>query len=246
MSENTAKERGILMSAPMVLATLREVDPKTKTRRAVRGAERWPAFATRATMLETRGTAMAVDAGRLTYGPEIKCPYGKVGDRLWVRETHSIGPAPDLVLEPGEASGALRWPAVTYKADGETKRCDTPWKGRFGKTVSAIHMFRWASRITLEITGVRVERLQEISEADAVAEGIRISSKARRSDACYGIYECLMPDGKTYYNDSAYDLYRTLWEQINGAGSWDLNPWVWVVEFKRIHQTQGATNALRT
>lgn len=116
------------------------------------------------------------------------CPYGQPGDRLWVRETHFDAKR----LNEGR---------ILYRADGDVSR--------FGWTPS-IHMPRSASRITLEVTGVRVERLQDISEADAVAEGV--------------VWE----QGQT-----AINVFETLWESINGAGSWDANPWVWVVEFKR-------------
>ena len=96
---------------------------------------------------------------------------------------------------------------------------------------ASIHMPRWASRITLEVTGVRVERLQDISEADAIAEGIEQMP-------------CEVPDTKLWRNytpDNGWtprvampqNSYRSLWESINGQGSWDANPWVWVVEFRR-------------
>jgi hypothetical protein len=125
------------------------------------------------------------------------CPYGQPGDRLWVRETHM-----DL--------GAC----YLYRADAaaEQERAIVaprqPWR-------PAIHMPRAASRITLEITGVRVERLQDISEADAVAEGVRNSLH--------------MPGGRF-----ANENFAHLWWAINGDGSWEANPWVWVVEFKRV------------
>ena len=94
--------------------------------------------------------------------------------------------------------------------------------------IPAIHMFRWASRITLEITSVRVERLQDISEADAIAEGIE--ERVFGSDPCrwrvYGV-----PDT---FTSCPVTSYQSLWEFINGAGSWETNPWAWVVEFRRL------------
>lgn len=93
-------------------------------------------------------------------------------------------------------------------------------------------MPRWASRIDLEITGVRVERLQDISGADAMAEGVRRSQRAISPDKtapCFWDYLNNCPEYRT-----AADSYASLWESINGPGSWDANPWVWVVEFRRI------------
>jgi hypothetical protein len=128
------------------------------------------------------------------------CPYGHPGDRLWVRETW----APVWTFDPSPETGAL------YRADpmyDGTEQFDWPWK-------PSIHMPRWASRITLEITGVRVERLREISDFDAIAEGV----SGWVSDP-----RCETPR----------DGFRVLWESINGEGSWAANPWVWVVEFER-------------
>ena len=127
------------------------------------------------------------------------CPYGQPGDRLWVREAFQHDP-----LNAG---------AFVYRA---SVRAETV----FDKWTPSIHMPRKASRITLEVTGVRVERLQDISEADAVDEGMRPTTTAR---ALHG--ESRDPP--------AYTQYADLWEQINGPGSWDANPWVWVVEFQR-------------
>lgn len=99
--------------------------------------------------------------------------------------------------------------SIHYWADGEIKT---------GKRRPSIHMPRWASRILLEIVSVRVERLQSISEADAEAEGIDFLRHVQDAD------ETL----------TARDLYECLWDGISGEGSWAANPWVWVVEFKRI------------
>ena len=95
-------------------------------------------------------------------------------------------------------------------------------------------MPRWASRITLDITVVRVERLQEISEADAMAEGVH-GYPFRPDDGwplCTG-YMVGADDGATTLHPKPQDPYRLLWEQINGRGSWDANPFVWVLEFRR-------------
>ncbi|ENQ1389153.1 hypothetical protein ACEOEZ_003897 [Enterobacter hormaechei] len=124
------------------------------------------------------------------------CPFGAVGDRIWVRETFS--PVPDHE-EPAGCS------AILYAADGN---------GPYGKWVPSIHMPRWASRITLEITGVRVERLNSISDSDASKEG------------------CCIADMES--GDCLSDVFVRLWTSIYGDESWKVNPWVWVIEFKRI------------
>lgn len=156
----------------------------------------------------------------------IRCPYGQPGDRLWVREAHSIGPGPGVPLQPAESAGALRWPHVTYSADGAIERRDMRWKGAFGVGRPSIHMPRWASRITLEITDVRVERLQDISEADARAEGV---------DYDPGEGGTFWVPGAGCTSDSAVDAYRKLFESINGPGPWDANPLVWAIHFRRVN-----------
>jgi hypothetical protein len=125
-------------------------------------------------------------------GVVFGCKFGRAGDRLWVREST----AEDCI---GSASFAR------YTADGFTSRLAW-WYSK--KACPSIHMPRWASRITLEITAIRVERLQDISDEDAVAEGMPI-------------------------DDAKHD-YSLLWDRINGPGSWNANPWVWCVEFRRI------------
>ena len=127
-----------------------------------------------------------------------RCPYGQPGDRLWVRETFG-----HFERNENFAPGC----EVFYRADGESLALE-PWR-------PSIHMPRWASRITLEVTGVRVERLQGISEADAIAEGVRNSLH--------------LPGGRF-----ARENFEHLWWTVNGDGSWESNPWVWVVEFKAI------------
>ena len=128
------------------------------------------------------------------------CPFGAVGDRIWVRETFS--PVPDHE-EPAGCS------AILYAADGN---------GPYGKWVPSIHMPRWASRITLEITGVRVERLNSISDSDASKEG------------------CCIADMES--GDCLSDVFARLWTPIYGDESWKVNPWVWVIEFKVVPNVQ--------
>ena len=155
----------------------------------------------------------------------VKCPYGIPSDRLWVKEAlvastngrFSIAryAADSMYVEPrGEA-----W--VQQYPDGT---CATAWQWRRNKLPS-IHMPRWASRITLQITDIRVERLMEISEEDAKAEGIYLLSGT-------GGGWKHAPGEQEY--DTAKEAYAALWQSINGPGSWDKNPWVWVVEFERI------------
>ena len=155
----------------------------------------------------------------------MKCPYGQPGDQLWVRETCRAEELPDgmdgvryladhefIALRPCECA-VDRW--LDMRDYGKR-----PSPVSRVKTVPAIHMPRWASRITLEITGVRVERLQEINETDASAEGVDIWGKG-----------ALSKDGQ---DADPSDKFRWLWGSINGPDSWSANPWVWVVEFKRI------------
>jgi hypothetical protein len=180
------KERPIIFSAPMVRAILGGA--KTQTRRVVKPAGWDPASA------EYGKARIAVHPNAPKMGLQayfhhlesdtwhgVGCPYGKPGERLWVREEwapRTLGAWPTLEkhMKP------------IYRADEDRPEWRHIWK-------PSIHMPRWASRITLEVTGVRVERLQEISEADVIAEGNP-----------WGVY----------------------------LNSWAANPWVWVVEFRRL------------
>ena len=149
----------------------------------------------------------------------IACPYGQPGDRLWVRETWQsvpFGPHRDWPgcpdLRPQKPSEWNRTAVVIWRADGEMPGPEI-WS-------PSIHMPRWASRITLEITGVRVERLQDISEDDAAAEGVGPGyvPNSLGSTTCVG----------------CRPMFARVWRDINGPDSWAANPWVWVIEFKRI------------
>lgn len=176
----------------------------------------------------------------------IKCPYGKPAharfglpaDRLWVRETHRYW-FPDWIDPPA-------YPCkCRYKADNFLVELPVEWEEgcQFSTPEDAgldieptkwrpsIFMPRWASRITLEITAVRVERLQNISEADARAEGICELSLQQGEPGAWWTADPKNPDiaGRT-----AVCAYRKLWEKIHGPGSWDINPYVWVVEFRQV------------
>ena len=203
------KEHPILFSAPMVRAILE--GRKTQSRRIVKGST-----GAKSLYAGERDALWVVERFGDAAQGLIRCPYGKPGDKLWVRESFRI----ETLLEdipPSILVGSKD--AVRYEADGFIR--GTPIDD-FGKLRTSIHMPRWASRLTLQVTGVRVERLQDISEADARAEG------ARCMDVVSG-RECL---DDTSRQGSYVSHYREIWKSINGAGSWDANAWVWVVEFR--------------
>lgn len=209
------KERPILFSAPMVRAILE--GRKTVTRRAIKVQPH----------IDASGNFCV---GRSNYGqdgygrPVTKhfvngcCPYGKPGDRLWVRETWArirVAQAPDQ-----------EW--VVYRESDNRTDYGGPWK-------PGIHMFRRDSRILLEITDVRVERLQDgegetAFESRYVAEGI---NRIHQGDGDYAFHPFKSEPGQGNWTDP-FDAWRELWVGINGAESWNANPWVWVVEFKRV------------
>ncbi len=213
------KDRPILFSGAMVRALLD--GSKTQTRRVVNMPPSWDCFVC-ADWGDGWWPYRSDDGESPNYDNNeipMRCPYGQPGERLWVRETWrgvvEIGP-PGAPIEHGVARYVPDQQhcrrveyAATQDKDGE------PWR-------PSIHMPRWASRILLEIVSVRVERLNDCGEADARAEGVTIED---RHMAGYCAGQFLPPSIRAY---------RDLWESINGAGSWDANPWVWVVEFKRV------------
>lgn len=198
------KERPILFSAPMVQAILE--GRKTQTRRVVKGRPlQW------LTEHFFKPEFVACAENHL-------CPYGHIGDRLWVRESLGKKLASFLGIE---ATNGVE--SAYYISNGDDVLDENgfnfcPWWKK--KLLPAIHMPRWASRINLEITGVRIERLQDISEADAKAEGT--------------------PEDLTLLSNSQNWVmgFHRLWVRINGLDSWNQNPWVWVIEFKRLEETK--------
>jgi hypothetical protein len=223
------KSRPIPFSAPMVRALLN--GSKTQTRRVVKpDMNLEQRQSTGFSYTDKKGMRWmcgvgSSDAETMRNFTRQHCPYGQPGDQLWVREAWRARREFDSVkpsdLE-GPVDGILGTPIIYEASRHESVQ--------FGKLRRSMFMPRWASRITLEITGVRVERLQDISEADAIAEGIKTNAA--------------WPGGffKNYLLNSEQDVralppvrsYQSLWESINGPGSWGANPWVWVVEFKRL------------
>nr|WP_234705246.1 MULTISPECIES: hypothetical protein [Pseudomonas syringae group] len=217
---NQTKERPILFSAPMVRAILS--DQKTVTRRVVKPQYCEGPWSVKPA-LESHHSGHSHDwwlpTGSQPYAALPKCPYGKAGDRLWVRETwycdhFEVMRGPYLKPDDLDIGEAHNDGTLVYAADGLA-----PYEQEQPTWKPSIHMPRWVSRILLEITDVRVERLQEISEEQALDEGV-MSCK-----------QDIDPDGNDY---SPQELFAGLWTMINGDGSWQSNPWVWAVEFKRV------------
>lgn len=207
------KTRPILFSAPMVRAILSGT--KTQTRRAVKITHRTPGLA--ACLEPPRGLLV-----RTNVAAEL-CPYGQPGDRLWVRETwaycvHALAAARD---EDGP---------FVYAADGtkQYRLCDR-WR-------PSIHMPKAASRILLEITAVRVERLQDISDVDATAEGVFELPLQAAEPGRWWTGD--VAAGAALHGRTPFGAYRLLWESINNPRSWDANPWVWVIEFTRVEDSK--------
>lgn len=197
------QERPILFSAPMVRAILD--GNKTQTRRVVKPQPIWiaaPYVPFKTSDVDPKGI--------------IKCPYGQPGDRLWIRETW--GTRYKYPFPPSQLSKET---PLFYKAD-----IPAPYVQRW---TPSIHMPRWASRIDLYVKNIRIERLQDISEYDAQAEGILCCTKDGELYK-YGLES--WPWEEWHY--TAKDAFHHLWNLINGKDSWDENPWLWAVDFERI------------
>lgn len=228
------KQIPILFSTPMVQAILD--GRKTQTRRVVKPQPELCEFEGNQTGNRVNGWVMP---GTQFFWPEgdtpdmakLKCPYGQPGDILWVRESFGVGtrPCPFNGWKDG----------IEYKADQALIDPDddlplycyenidyTKYEGQRGWKPS-IHMPKAAARIFLRVKSVRVERVQEISEDDAKAEGVIFHCK-EYGYKCYGKYAGIGPMTLT-----AKESFTSLWQSINGDESWNANPFVWVIEFER-------------
>ncbi|HGO5656481.1 ASCH domain-containing protein, partial [Klebsiella pneumoniae] len=197
-------ERGMIFNAEMVRALLD--GRKTQTRRPIKWKQ------TRFTEIGERE-----DGSKWPWSEDAEhacdfwhpCPFGAVGDRIWVREAFRVhSRATDVATLVYKASERNSWTEQTRRVPVAV--CNKPATPE--KWTPSLHMPRWASRILLEITGVRVERLRSMSQDDARAEGVIAASGPMEAGLAF----------------------RELWDSIYGEESWKANPWVWVIEFKRV------------
>ncbi len=245
-----SKERPILFSGPMVRAILE--GRKTQTRRVC--VMPWKGRR----VIQSSDDGEWYDADCISPGRKVKCPYGVPGDRLWIRES---GELLRNAYDHNPATGNDLWRDVGWRfPDGslrESRINEVPLDEFVGDCAAirrpSIHMPRWASRLTLEVKAVRVEQLQEISEADAIAEGatrreihghsagwsMDWSRVGQLSRFAGGIHQRGNEQPLTDRDvclGSARMAFGALWNSINGkrGRGWEANPWVWVVEFERV------------
>ncbi|MGH6076652.1 hypothetical protein ACRFNI_05165 [Klebsiella pneumoniae] len=203
------KERGMIFNGEMVRALLS--GRKTQTRRIIKDCTVGRDQISKFIQIEKKFIGCYPEDV-----PELIrecCPYGIPGDRIWVREAFRVhSRATDVATLVYKASERNSWTEQTHRVPVAV--CNKPATPE--KWTPSLHMPRWASRILLEITGVRVERLKSISDRDALREG------------------CSTADMKS--GDCVADVFARLWASIYGDESWNSNPWVWVIEFKRIEE----------
>lgn len=219
-------ERPLLFNGAMVRAVL--AGTKTQTRRLWKMPKGMDWYVSGALRGEDTGDICDVRGPGWCSIDEVSCPYGVPGDRLWVRETFFAFGRWETRFSEEKSRDEWHFVDLTTQMDRLYQYTDpTPFALRRRADATpvwwrrpAIHMPRTASRMTLEVTGVRVERLQDVSEADAASEGV--AEWARGA--------CAAGNPMGYTNVGYFSL---LWESINGPGSWNANPWLWVVEFRR-------------
>jgi len=231
LAPSQPRERGIIMTGPSVPAVLAGV--KTQTRRITEGA---PAdtYEVVPSLLCHRGDLWDFrrqDKRGVPHNPvAIRCPYGAVGDRLWIRESWRTE---ELA---SDGTDGIRYQAddafipIASTAEAADRWVDAHRNGAHGKRWRpALYVPRWASRATLEITEVRVQRLQQVSEADAIAEGVeaweeQLDTAAIRTGA--ELAACRRADRRAWF--------AALWQELHGPGAWGINPWVWAIRFRRL------------
>jgi hypothetical protein len=227
------KERPILFSAPMVRALL--AGTKTQTRRVCKplaSVQREGVHLNKDVDGQWMASYIAVHQG-LGGTEDVRqwfpCPYGQPGDRLWVRECFAAW----WVTATGKRSHPMGYRADIDDPNWDGFGHDDPW-WLTAKWEPSIHMPRAFSRITLEVTEVRVQRLQDITEEECFAEGIPRSAGDRPIRGM----EAVLVEGGPLRRDGGVlaptDCYQSLWDTINGRGAWALNPWIWAITFQRV------------
>ncbi|MBM6485201.1 hypothetical protein JSX99_23705 [Klebsiella pneumoniae] len=221
-------ERGMIFNAEMVRAILD--GRKTQTRRIMKIQPEHSGFGLRRVIGSKNGSddgkyfwSLSDACGLKIRSKSFTCPFGSVGDRIWVREAFRVhSRATEVATLVYKASERNSWTEQTNRVPVSV--CNKPATPE--KWTPSLHMPRWASRLLLEITDVRVERLNAISEEDARAEGIIDG----------GCLNCGEPEpcGCANPEPDATDAFAYLWQSIYGSDSWNANPWVWVIEFKRV------------
>lgn len=227
------RERPILFSAPMVRAIL--AGTKTQTRRVVK----WRGLAPGINLgfsglsVERSGSNWVLTSPTRTSheyrSVPMLCPHGCEGDRLWVREAWNVW---EMYNECAPTNIPRDVPTF-YEADraGLLYPDDSAACGR-GRP--SIHMPRWRSRIDLEITDVRVERLQSISHGDVIAEGVDSCAAWKKDEPVSSLTDWRLAHKPCGWPGVPGERFARLWESINGAGSWAANPWIWAISFQRV------------
>jgi hypothetical protein len=223
------KYHPILFSTEMVRAILE--GRKTQTRRIIKNIKHGEYCKMEHTAPGKYGAVFKDN----NHSFKINCPYGKVGDVLWVRETHlwvMLDHAHDLLVG---AKNRSQW---VYKTSRHQDWIDYA-KEKYGyKWKPSIHMPKEACRISLKITDIRVDRLQDISRNDAASEGIQ-SFWNTKGVSVYGVPGLIEP--KPNQTWTIREAFMNLWTSINGSESWEENPWVWVVEFEKTEKPSNFT-----
>lgn len=237
------KERGMIFNGEMTRAILD--GRKTQTRRIMKIQPEHSGLGLRRVIDSKNGSddgkyfwSLSDACGLKIRSKSFTCPFGSVGDRIWVREAFRVhSRATDVATLVYKASERNSWTEQTHRVPVSV--CNKPATPE--KWTPSLHMPRWASRILLEITDVRVERLNAISEEDAQREGVHTEvwdqTVAARNYAVRDDFFQFWSDDMPHYvemNQLYRSSFRSLWESIYGEEGWKSNPWVWVIEFKRV------------